>query len=51
VGNPDLVIIAVTGYGQREDRLLSRRAGCDAHLVKPVAPDLLRAALELRMVR
>jgi two-component system CheB/CheR fusion protein len=49
--NSALVIIAVTGYGQSEDRVLSQRAGCDAHLVKPVDPDLLHAALELRVVR
>lgn len=30
-------IIAVSGYGQDADRLKSRAAGCDEHLVKPVA--------------
>lgn len=49
--NLDLVIIAISGYGQSEDRVLSQRAGCDAHLVKPVDPDLLLAALELRVIR
>jgi CheY-like chemotaxis protein len=29
-------IIAVSGYGQDSDRLKSRAAGCDEHLVKPV---------------
>jgi CheY-like chemotaxis protein len=29
-------IIALTGWGQDNDRALSREAGCDAHLVKPV---------------
>jgi signal transduction histidine kinase len=29
-------IIAVSGYGQDADRLKSRAAGCDEHLVKPV---------------
>jgi signal transduction histidine kinase len=48
--NLALVIIAITGYGQSEDRLLSQLAGCNVHLVKPVAPDVLRAALELRVV-
>src|SRR5690606_20662814 len=29
-------LIAVTGYGQEEDRRRSREAGFDAHLTKPV---------------
>lgn len=36
------VLIAITGYGQDDDRLRSQRAGIDHHLVKPVAPDALR---------
>jgi CheY-like chemotaxis protein len=32
----DLVLIAITGWGQEEDRRASREAGFDAHLVKPV---------------
>ncbi len=39
------VLIALTGYGQEEDRRLSRVAGFDQHLVKPVEPDVLRRAL------
>ena len=31
-----MVIVALTGWGQESDRELSRVAGCDAHLVKPV---------------
>jgi signal transduction histidine kinase/CheY-like chemotaxis protein len=38
-------LIAVTGYGQADDRRKSRDAGFDAHLVKPVAPEALRGAL------
>jgi signal transduction histidine kinase/ActR/RegA family two-component response regulator len=41
-------LIALTGYGQPEDRRLSRDAGFDVHLVKPVLPDQLAAALEWR---
>jgi signal transduction histidine kinase len=37
----ETVIIAVSGYGQEEDRRRSRAAGCDHHLVKPVDLDLL----------
>ena len=40
------VIIAITGYGQDEDRRRSREAGIDHHLVKPVAPDMLLKLLE-----
>jgi len=31
-----VLLIAVTGYGQEEDRLLALRAGFDHHLIKPV---------------
>jgi CheY-like chemotaxis protein len=30
------VLVALTGWGQEEDRRLSSEAGFDAHLVKPV---------------
>jgi PAS domain S-box-containing protein len=35
------LLIAVTGYGQVEDRQRSKEAGFDAHLVKPVPQSLL----------
>ena len=31
-------LIALTGYGQREDRQHAMDAGFDVHLVKPVEP-------------
>ena len=37
--------IAVTGYGQDTDRERALASGFDAHLTKPVAPEVLRAAL------
>jgi two-component system CheB/CheR fusion protein len=40
-GCADAVIVAVSGYGQAEDRARSSAAGFDGHLLKPVAPDLL----------
>jgi signal transduction histidine kinase len=40
-GSRDAVIIAVSGYGQDEDRRRSRAAGFDHHLVKPVDFDSL----------
>jgi len=42
----DAVLIAITGYGQEDDRRRSRRAGIDHHLVKPVAPDALRTLID-----
>jgi signal transduction histidine kinase len=41
----DAVIIAVSGYGQEEDRRRSRAAGFDHHLVKPVDFDSLVALI------
>ncbi len=38
-------LIALTGYGQAEDKQRTREAGFDDHLVKPVAFSLLRRAL------
>ncbi|HWW21621.1 MAG TPA: response regulator, partial [Steroidobacteraceae bacterium] len=35
-GGPSLKLIALTGYGQSEDRLKALAAGFDAHLAKPV---------------
>jgi signal transduction histidine kinase len=32
----ELVLVAITGWGQEEDRRRSREAGFDAHLTKPV---------------
>lgn len=44
----DAVVVAMTGYGQEEDRSRSRQAGMNYHLTKPVNPAqlaLLLAAL------
>jgi len=38
-----MTIIAVTGWGQEEDRRQSADAGFDHHLVKPVSPDTLES--------
>lgn len=43
--NEGLLLIALTGYGQREDRDAARLAGFDTHLVKPVDFDALLALL------
>ncbi|KYF99753.1 hypothetical protein BE17_02535 [Sorangium cellulosum] len=39
------LIVALTGYGQDEDRKLARAAGFDAHLTKPVAQSTLERLL------
>jgi CheY-like chemotaxis protein len=42
----DLLLVAMTGYGQDEDRRLSQAAGFNAHLVKPVDLNALRSVLD-----
>jgi CheY-like chemotaxis protein len=44
-GLADAVIIAVTGWGQDEDRARSREAGFDLHLTKPVDPIAVESLL------
>jgi CheY-like chemotaxis protein len=39
------VLVAVTGWGQDEDRRRSREAGFDLHMVKPVEPAALEELL------
>jgi CheY-like chemotaxis protein len=39
-------LVAISGYGQSEDRQRSHDAGFDHHLVKPVAPDALVSILD-----
>jgi two-component system CheB/CheR fusion protein len=41
----DLLIVALSGYGEEAHRRLSKEAGCDEHLVKPIHPDILRSFL------
>jgi len=41
----DLRLIAITGWGQDQDRARSRRAGFDHHLVKPAEVTALQAIL------
>lgn len=43
-----IFIIALTGWGQPDDKVRSQEAGCDGHLVKPVSlPDLAKILAEL----
>ncbi|HSK76004.1 MAG TPA: ATP-binding protein [Thermoanaerobaculia bacterium] len=40
-----VMLVAMTGYGQEEDRRRSREAGFDHHMVKPIDPGALEALL------
>jgi CheY-like chemotaxis protein len=42
----DLVLVALTGWGQQEDRERSKAAGFTTHMVKPVDPDRIMTLLE-----
>ena len=46
LGLADVLLVAMTGYGQDEDRRRSHEAGFNAHLVKPVDLNELHALLE-----
>jgi DNA-binding response OmpR family regulator len=41
----NMVLVALTGWGQDEDRRLSKDAGFDHHMVKPVDLDALMKLL------
>jgi PAS domain S-box-containing protein len=43
----NMVLIAVTGYGQEDDKKRALEAGCDHHLTKPVDPAALEKLLAL----
>ena len=40
------LLLALTGYGQKEDQVAATRAGFDRHFVKPVDPAALAACIE-----
>ena len=44
-GTHPLLLIALTGWGQGDDRRRSQEAGFDHHLVKPIAPRTIHALL------
>ena len=47
-GRPEsrrIMLVAVTGYGREEDRVLAHEAGFDYHFVKPADVDILRHVL------
>jgi len=41
----DMLLVALTGWGQDEDKRKTRDAGFDHHLVKPVEPQALQELL------
>ena len=43
----DLVIVALTGWGQTHDREQTREAGVDRHIVKPISSEELAEVLSL----
>jgi CheY-like chemotaxis protein len=49
-GGREMALIALTGYGQAEDRRKSREAGFDHHLTKPVNYDLLVSLINSLML-
>jgi CheY-like chemotaxis protein len=42
----DIQLVALTGWGQEEQRARTREAGFDQHLVKPVDSEVLQKMLE-----
>jgi len=44
-GGTKMVLVALTGWGQDGDRRISKEAGVDGHLVKPVDHDALMKLL------
>src|SRR5262249_12519724 len=46
----DVLLIALTGYGQEKDRIASYEAGINYHMVKPVDPEVLRKLITAHVV-
>ena len=47
-GQRDLQLIALTGWGQDDDRRRALLAGFDHHLTKPIDPDQLESLIASR---
>lgn len=45
-GGSDVTLVALTGWGQKEDKRMAVEAGFDHHLTKPVDPVVLKDLLE-----
>ena len=46
-----MLLVAITGWGQAQDRERAQEAGFDHHLVKPVDPDALATLLASEAAR
>jgi CheY-like chemotaxis protein len=46
-----IYLVALSGWGQADERLRTQAAGFDAHLVKPVAPEALNQLLATTSAR
>jgi CheY-like chemotaxis protein len=46
IGLKEVLLVALTGWGQEDDRRRSREVGFDLHLVKPVDLQALQAFLD-----
>jgi len=44
-GGENIALVAITGYGQAEDKQRAQEAGFALHLVKPIEPEALQRAL------
>ena len=44
-GTAGRMLVALTGYGEQQDRDRAQKAGFDHHLVKPIDPDTLQKLL------
>jgi PAS domain S-box-containing protein len=42
----EMVLVALTGWGQEEDKQRTQLAGFDLHLVKPIEPTVLQSVIE-----
>jgi CheY-like chemotaxis protein len=48
----NVVLVALTGWGQEEDRRRSQEAGFDHHIVKPMDPQaLMKLLASLQVIR
>jgi CheY-like chemotaxis protein len=47
----DVTLVAVTGWGQAEDRNTTREAGFDLHLVKPVSAGEIARLLSVALLK
>jgi signal transduction histidine kinase/chemotaxis methyl-accepting protein methylase len=48
-GREKIVLVALTGYGQEEDRRRALEAGFDHHLTKPVDPEVIYELLAVKL--